>query len=185
MNARLSLLVLLSLGGASLIGCSDDATTTDSGTDVVTVDTVDVVSDAGNDATPGNDATTDRPATDGAVTDTPATDTPATDAPATDGATSDRPVTDGATSDTPATDVPATDGAVSDVPATDGGMAAACTSTGGTVGSALCCTSTGDFPNNCAVGACGCPPTASHTVMTCQCPSGMCFDGTGCHASSS
>ncbi len=64
--------------------------------------------------------------------------------------------------------------------ATDGGLAAACTASGGTVSSSLCCLSSGDFPNNCAVGSCSCAPTASHTVMTCQCPSGRCWNGSAC-----
>ncbi len=57
-----------------------------------------------------------------------------------------------------------------------------CTSTGGTVGTALCCTSASDFPNRCLTGACGCAPSSSKDVKVCNCPSGKCFDGTGCVA---
>ena len=55
-----------------------------------------------------------------------------------------------------------------------------CASAGGTVGTALCCGATGDFPNMCAIGACGCSPTSSHMVQVCNCPAGKCFDGTTC-----
>ncbi len=64
----------------------------------------------------------------------------------------------------------------------DAGAAARCIASGGTVGTGLCCMATSDFPNTCAVGACGCSPTSSHTVMTCTCPTGRCFDGTACIA---
>ncbi len=56
----------------------------------------------------------------------------------------------------------------------------ACLASGGTVTSALCCTSTGDFPNTCAVGACGCSPDASHEVRVCTCGAGTCFNGSAC-----
>jgi hypothetical protein len=56
----------------------------------------------------------------------------------------------------------------------------ACLDSGGTVGSAMCCLSTGDFPDTCAIGACGCPPNASHEVAVCDCGPGMCFDGAHC-----
>ena len=60
-------------------------------------------------------------------------------------------------------------------------LAALCTSTGGQINSTLCCTSAGDFPDSCLVGACGCAPTNSHTVATCTCPTGSCFSSkTGC-----
>jgi hypothetical protein len=46
---------------------------------------------------------------------------------------------------------------------------------------ANCCTSSGDFPNSCSVGACGCGPADSHMVQTCACPAGQCFDpAAGC-----
>jgi hypothetical protein len=54
-----------------------------------------------------------------------------------------------------------------------------CLNSGGTVGSAMCCTGTGDFPNTCGIGACGCGPDASHEVRICNCSAG-CFDGSAC-----
>jgi hypothetical protein len=56
----------------------------------------------------------------------------------------------------------------------------ACTDSGGTVSTGLCCLSTGDFPNSCLIGACGCAPTSSHEVETCDCGAGKCFDGDEC-----
>ncbi len=79
-------------------------------------------------------------------------------------------------------DVPADSQAdvVNDTGIADGGLAARCTSTGGALATGLCCASTGDFPNSCLTGACGCAPSSSHTVMTCQCATG-CFDpAVGC-----
>ena len=58
----------------------------------------------------------------------------------------------------------------------------ACTNSGGAVGTSLCCASSGDFPNTCLIGACGCSPDNSHSVKVCNCPDGTCFDGTGCVA---
>jgi hypothetical protein len=55
-----------------------------------------------------------------------------------------------------------------------------CLSSGGTVASATCCASTGDFPNTCAIGVCGCPPDASHSVHVCDCGAGKCFSGRTC-----
>ena len=61
------------------------------------------------------------------------------------------------------------------------GLSALCTSTGGQVGQSLCCGSASDFPSSCLVGACSCAPTSSHTVASCSCPNGGCFDPTsGC-----
>lgn len=97
--------------------------------------------------------------------------------------------TGGIDTDAPAdTDVtPDTDVAPdTDVPAdTDGGSdpfghAAACTASGGTVSTGICCQSTLDFPNTCAVGACGCAPQYSHTVRVCECPANTCWDGMTC-----
>ena len=62
----------------------------------------------------------------------------------------------------------------------DGGIGAACTASGGTVGMSLCCGTATDFPNTCAIGACGCAPGSSHMVATCACPTGKCFDGSSC-----
>lgn len=62
-----------------------------------------------------------------------------------------------------------------------GGTASLCTTTGGTVASGLCCLATGDFPDTCSVGACGCSPNNSHTVQTCECQAPKCFDAVlGC-----
>ena len=59
-------------------------------------------------------------------------------------------------------------------------LAAACTSSGGTVSTGFCCTSTSDFPNTCAVGGCGCAPQYSHTIQVCECPANTCWDGSTC-----
>lgn len=64
--------------------------------------------------------------------------------------------------------------------AAGGGGAAACVAAGGTVVTQSCCTSAGDFPNTCGVGACGCSPSNSHDIQACQCPSGKCWDGSTC-----
>jgi hypothetical protein len=58
----------------------------------------------------------------------------------------------------------------------------ACINSGGTVGTFLCCASSGDFPNTCVIGACGCSPENSHEVKVCDCPEGTCFDGMSCVA---
>ncbi len=55
-----------------------------------------------------------------------------------------------------------------------------CLDSGGTVTTAMCCGQTQDFPNTCLIGACGCAPTSSHQVKTCQCGEGKCFDGNAC-----
>jgi hypothetical protein len=57
---------------------------------------------------------------------------------------------------------------------------AGCTFSGGIVKDSLCCKLTGDFPNTCLIGACGCSPEFSHQVKTCECPEGKCFDGGKC-----
>ena len=56
------------------------------------------------------------------------------------------------------------------------GLSALCTSTGGQLGQSLCCGAVGDFPNTCLTGACGCAPASSHTIATCTCLNGGCFD---------
>ncbi|MCU0242648.1 MAG: hypothetical protein MUF51_09540 [Vicinamibacteria bacterium] len=58
----------------------------------------------------------------------------------------------------------------------------ACLQSGGTFGSASCCLTTGDYPNTCLVGACGCGPGNTHTVAVCNCGTGRCFDGKQCVA---
>ena len=65
----------------------------------------------------------------------------------------------------------------SDVPVEPAEM---CTLSGGTVSTGMCCLATGDFPNSCLIGACGCSPVNSHQVQTCHCPVGKCFDGEKC-----
>ena len=56
----------------------------------------------------------------------------------------------------------------------------ACILSGGTIGTSLCCKSSGDFPNASLIGACGCSPQNSHEVKVCACGPDRVFDGTGC-----
>ena len=66
-------------------------------------------------------------------------------------------------------------------PVCTGGAASLCTTSGGTEGTAMCCTMTGDYPDGCATGPCGCAPADSHEVKVCVCPDTQCFDPTvGC-----
>jgi hypothetical protein len=62
----------------------------------------------------------------------------------------------------------------------DGDAADVCTASGGTVTTALCCAASGDFPNQCLVGACSCAPSSSHEVKICNCGGGRCWDGSHC-----
>lgn len=55
-----------------------------------------------------------------------------------------------------------------------------CVDSGGTVTTASCCESTDDFPDSCAIGACGCAPEYSHQVKFCGCGGGKCFKGNKC-----
>jgi hypothetical protein len=55
----------------------------------------------------------------------------------------------------------------------------ACTTSGGTVTTSLCCLSESDFPNTCAIGACGCSAENSHEVKVCDCGD-KCWDGEKC-----
>jgi hypothetical protein len=55
-----------------------------------------------------------------------------------------------------------------------------CVQSGGEVTTALCCEAVGDFPNTCAIGACGCAPEFSKDTQVCSCPAGTCFDGREC-----
>ena len=57
-----------------------------------------------------------------------------------------------------------------------------CLNSGGTVSTSSCCKLSGDFPNSCLIGACGCSPTDSHQVKTCDCGESKCFDGDKCVA---
>jgi len=52
----------------------------------------------------------------------------------------------------------------------------ACTQSGGTVSTGQCCLASGDFPEMCATGACGCGPGNTHEVKTCNCGPGACWD---------
>ncbi len=56
-----------------------------------------------------------------------------------------------------------------------------CVNSGGTVTNAHCCLQTGDFPNTCLKGPCGCSPDNSHDVKICDCGE-RCWDGTACAA---
>jgi hypothetical protein len=53
-----------------------------------------------------------------------------------------------------------------------------CVASGGTVTTAMCCATAPDFPDTCAIGACGCSPQSSHDVGFCDCGAGACFDRT-------
>jgi hypothetical protein len=76
---------------------------------------------------------------------------------------------------------PATDASVDGAGGADGGPAELCAATGGTLGSQLCCGGVTDFPDTCAVGNCGCSPSASHEVQVCLCPEPRCYaPGKGC-----
>jgi hypothetical protein len=55
-----------------------------------------------------------------------------------------------------------------------------CFDSGGKVSTSSCCKLTNDFPNSCLIGACGCSPTDSHEVKTCDCGIDKCFDGEKC-----
>jgi len=55
-----------------------------------------------------------------------------------------------------------------------------CMAAGGTVKTQLCCGSARDFPNTCNIGACGCSPENSKTVLVCDCGAGKCWNGSSC-----
>jgi hypothetical protein len=56
----------------------------------------------------------------------------------------------------------------------------ACLVSGGVIATSSCCMATGDFPNTCLIGACGCAPQYSHEVKVCDCGPDKCFDGFRC-----
>jgi len=56
----------------------------------------------------------------------------------------------------------------------------ACIDSGGTVSTSLCCKATGDFPNLCLIGPCGCSPDNSYQVKICDCGLDKCFNGSEC-----
>jgi len=103
-----------------------------------------------------------------------AADLPAADRPAANIATG--PEAGDAAIDARVTDGPAADHASADVgiDVQPGTSAALCLTTGGTLGTALCCANTADYPDTCMVGACGCAPASSTPVPVCNCP-GRCF----------
>ncbi len=55
-----------------------------------------------------------------------------------------------------------------------------CLDLGGTVQTAMCCQSVGDFPNLCSPGPCGCAPEYSQEIKVCSCPGNRCFNGEYC-----
>ncbi len=55
-----------------------------------------------------------------------------------------------------------------------------CLLSGGVIGAAFCCKSSGDFPSSCLIGACGCSAANSYQVKTCDCGADKCFNGTSC-----
>jgi hypothetical protein len=55
-----------------------------------------------------------------------------------------------------------------------------CEDSGGTVTTSSCCASVDGFPNTCLIGACGCAPSNSHQIKTCNCGENKCFDGEKC-----
>jgi hypothetical protein len=107
----------------------------------------------------------------------------ASDSPADSSSTDTGPAADSG-GDAPS-DAPSTSDAPAETSVPEGGLdaggKAGCLASGGTLGHALCCNGQPDFPDTCAVGACGCAPNASSNVQVCNCPAGMCFDGTQCH----
>ncbi|XOB40381.1 MAG: hypothetical protein ACKKMR_03680 [Candidatus Nealsonbacteria bacterium] len=62
-------------------------------------------------------------------------------------------------------------------------MEQACINSGGKISTSLCCKSTGDFPNICLIGPCGCSPENSHQVKVCDCGPDKCFNGSECVSS--
>jgi hypothetical protein len=73
------------------------------------------------------------------------------------------------------------DGAAPDGDASTAGGAELCTSTGGIVTTASCCANgVASFPDTCLVGACGCSPASSVTIMICSCAAGCFSPDAGC-----
>lgn len=172
----------------ALMACEETKTSS-----TATADTTnDIQLDASGDAAPGSDAV----GLDGATADTVNPDATGTDAATLDGtgvdadAAPDVPqdTADAADTSSPdATDAAGTDATGVDIQPPDiaqdtlpGDKEAACIASGGTVQTSKCCGATGDFPNLCAVGACGCAPQYSKDTKVCSCPSAKCFDGAAC-----
>ncbi|MSQ85008.1 MAG: hypothetical protein EXR77_19395 [Myxococcales bacterium] len=167
-NSNLIALVAC-LAGLGLCACESKPTTP-----VATADTATAI-----DAAVSADGTT--PADGGANSDAKAADA-AGDAPAGDGAMAGDAST---AADTVVADMAiAADTAVVDMAAVDTGAEVApgnpCTAAGGTIATQKCCSSASDYPNTCAIGACGCGPAASKDVATCNCGAGKCWDGKVC-----
>ena len=75
------------------------------------------------------------------------------------------------------------DGAAPDGDASMAGAAELCTSTGGIVTTANCCANgVASFPDTCIIGACGCSPASSVTIMICSCAAGCFSPDVGCVA---
>lgn len=51
-----------------------------------------------------------------------------------------------------------------------------CLDSGGTVTTALCCSTAPVFPDTCSIGSCSCAPQFSIEVPLCDCGAGRCFD---------
>lgn len=105
------------------------------------------------------------------------------------GAACDRSVSVGAAgghADAGADGVPVVDSGPRDKDASPATAAELCTSTGGTVTTASCCANgVASFPDTCVIGACGCPPASSVTIMICSCGGGCFSPGVGCVARAS
>lgn len=106
-----------------------------------------------------------------------APDTPDAPAEPDAGDANDTGSSDAAESDTDESD---TDESDADAGVPD--LEAACVASGGTVATALCCTSTEPFPDLCSIGACSCGPADSAEIATCDCGEARCFDGASCVA---
>lgn len=183
--------VLAALVGLAMAACEETKTSS-----TATADTAnDIQLDASGDGASGSDAV----GTDGATADTVNPDATGSDAATLDGtgfdadAAPDGPQDTADTADTAdtttpdATDATGTDASGADILAPDvaqdtlpGDKEAACIASGGTVQTSKCCGATGDFPNLCAIGACGCAPEYSKDTKVCSCPSAKCFDGAAC-----
>ena len=51
-----------------------------------------------------------------------------------------------------------------------------CIASGGTVSTAVCCSTAPEFPDTCGIGSCGCSPQFSREVSICECSPGACFN---------
>lgn len=59
-------------------------------------------------------------------------------------------------------------------------VAEACVKSGGKIEITFCCKSANDYPNSCAIGACGCSLENSREIKTCVCADNKCWNGTSC-----